>query len=215
MGVLSRQKLPEFNADAVPGDDQINEVMSKKMEQKLSRLKKAKLRYTGFTKKFKTLLMATSDENGVPNTSYSPYVKIGNSYYVYVSELAEHTNNLTTTHRASIFFVQDESKTKNLFARRRLTYNCDAEEVNRNGSTFDSTMDAFAESFSEKFITMIRGLEDFHLFKITPYSGIFVNGFAQAYKITGENMAVLVHRDDVGHRASDKKINEQMDAITD
>lgn len=201
--------------DAFADKDQTNEIMSKNMERKLSRLKKAKSRYAGFTKKFKTLLMATSDENGVPNVSYSPYVVIDNNYYIYVSELAEHTNNLMTTHRASIFFVQEEGKAKNLFARRRLTYNCDAEEVNRSHARFDVTMDAFAQSFGEKFITMIRGLEDFHLFKITPYAGIFVNGFAQAYKTTGENMTELVHRDDVAHRASDTEVNEQMDAMTD
>ena len=185
------------------------------MEEKLSKLEKAKLAYNIFSKEFQTLQMATVDANGAPNASYSPYVKFENEFYIYVSELSEHTPNLTKTKLASVFFVQNEEEAKHLFVRRRLTYNCNAKEVQRTDNLFKQVLDGFSDKFGDKFINMIRGLEDFHLFQLTPTSGIFVNGFGQAFDTVGEGMSELKHKNDVGHRASNEETKEQMEASVD
>lgn len=182
------------------------------MEKKISKLESAQSVYKDFANEFKTLQMATIDSHGIPNASYSPYVKVSGLYYVYVSELSEHTKNLISNPLASIFFVQNEEDAKHLFVRRRLTYSCNVTEVQRKNDLFDRIMESFAESFGEKFINMIRGLEDFHLFQFEPSSGIFVNGFGQAFDTTGKNMIELTHKNDVGHRATNKDTEDQMTA---
>ena len=51
------------------------------MEDKISKLELAKATYKEFANEFKTVLMATVDENGYPNASYSPYVKYDDDFY--------------------------------------------------------------------------------------------------------------------------------------
>lgn len=185
------------------------------MEQKKSKFELAKEAYEVFASEFNTLQMATVDVKGKPNASYSPYVKYNDDYFIYVSELSEHTANLSMTHCASIFFVENEADASHIYARRRLTYHCYALEVDRGKDLFDQVMDLLGAKFGDKFINMIRGLEDFHLFKLNPESGTFVNGFAQAFETTGKGMCDLVHKNDVGHRSTNKETEEQMTASAD
>ena len=184
-------------------------------KEQLAKLEKAQVAYKAFPEEFKTLQMATVDSNGFPTASYSPYVKVESDYFVYVSELASHTQNLTDNKVASIFFVEDESESKHLFVRRRLSYACEVEEVERGSSEFDSVLDAYAEKFQDKFINMLRDLEDFHLFRLTPTKGGFVNGFGQAFRTTGEGLSILEHKNEAGHRSTGEKTDKQMDALAD
>jgi len=184
-------------------------------KEQLSKLEKAQIAYKAFPEAFKTLQMATVDSDGFPTASYSPYVKVESDYFVYVSELASHTQNLTDNKVASIFFVEDESESKHLFVRRRLSYACEVEEVERGSSEFDSVLDAYAEKFQDKFINMLRDLEDFHLFRLTPTKGGFVNGFGQAFRTTGEGLSILEHKNEAGHRSTSEKTDKQMDALAD
>lgn len=185
------------------------------MKDNLSKIEIAEIAYKTFAIQFKTLQMATVAKDGTPSASYSPYVKVGDNFYVYVSELSTHTKNLTATNLASIFFVQNEDEAKHLFVRRRLSYTCNTAEVERSSVVFKLVMDDFSIKFGDKFIGMIRELEDFHLFELTPYSGIFVNGFGQAFDTAGEGMSELKHKNDVGHRSSNKNTKEQMEASAD
>jgi len=184
-------------------------------EDQLSKLEKAQIAYKAFPDEFKTLQMATVDSKGFPEASYSPYVRVDNDYYVYVSELASHTQNLMDNKVASIFFVEDESESKHLFVRRRLSYACEVEEVERGNSEFNSVLDAYADKFKEKFISMLRDLEDFHLFRLTPTKGGFVYGFGQAFRTTGEGLSILEHKNEAGHRSTREKTDKQMDALAD
>ena len=185
------------------------------MTEKQSKLEKAQLAHRDFLESFKTLQLATIDKEGLPDASYSPYVKIENDFYVYVSELATHTYGLITNNDAAVFFVQNEDEAKHLFVRRRLSYKCKVAEVSRGSDLFESTLDSFEEKFGKKFISMLRGLEDFHLVKLTPNSGTFVNGFGQAYNLSGDGMNTLSHKNDVGHRSSSAKTEKEMKALAD
>ncbi len=179
------------------------------------KLERAKVAYKDFSDNFKTLQMATVSENGVPNVSYSPYVKHDGCFYIYVSELSEHTKNLMSNPVVSIFFIQNEEEAKHLFARRRLTYNCDVKEVSREDGLFNQVISKYAELFNEKFINMLKELEDFHLYQLQPNSGIFVNGFGQAFDTIGENMSELIHKNEVGHRSSNEEVEKKMNTIAD
>jgi hypothetical protein len=71
-----------------------------------------------------TLIMATADKNGAPNVSYAPFVHRTPRLYVYTSSRSRHTRNMMETAKASVIFIEDEARTRNLFARKRFTCQC-------------------------------------------------------------------------------------------
>jgi heme oxygenase (biliverdin-IX-beta and delta-forming) len=68
----------------------------------------------------KTLVMATADKNGAPHVSYAPFVHRAPPVFVYTSSLSRHTRNMMETAKASVMFIEDEARTRNFFARKRL-----------------------------------------------------------------------------------------------
>jgi putative heme iron utilization protein len=67
------------------------------------------------------VLLATVDAEGNPNSSYAPFVQEGNTFYILVSFMAKHTKNLSEGRKTSVMFIEDESATKQIYARERLT----------------------------------------------------------------------------------------------
>lgn len=162
--------------------------------------------YRSFDLEFQTLLMATCNSYGEPDASYAPYLKHMDYYYVYVSELSTHTENLSTTGRCSVLFIEEETAAKHLFARRRVTLQCQAEEIERESHEFEQILDLFVERFG-KFMNMMRKLKDFHLFRLNPEKGAYIAGFAQAYTLQGEGLNEIKHRTEQGHRSTDTPLN--------
>lgn len=165
-----------------------------------------------FPASFRSLQLATCNEAGVPEASYAAYVAHGNSYYVYTSELSAHTGNLSANGRCSVMFIESEAEAKHLFARRRLTLQCQAIECHRDTAVFDEVMNKFIEKFGS-FMNMMRKLTDFHLYELRPTSGGYVAGFAQAYTLEGEGLNQITHRQEQGHRSPDKATSSAMDAM--
>ncbi len=168
--------------------------------------------FRNFHHEFETLLMATCNTHGEPDASYAPYVEHLGYYYIYISELATHTENLTARGQCSLLFIEDEDDAKHVFARRRVTLKCEAEEIPRNSTTFDTVLDLFVERFG-KFMDMMRKLNDFHLFRLKPQSGGYVAGFAQAYTLSGENLNEIRHRNEKRHRSPDKETETELDDV--
>ena len=162
-----------------------------------------------FITQFQSLQLATVSPEGVPEASYAPYVQFGRDYYVYVSELSRHTRNLASVPRASVLFIENEVDAKHLFARRRLTFSCRCEEISRESEHFEHMLNTFEEKFGD-FMAMLRNLEDFHLFRVTPEQGTYVAGFARAFELIGENLDRVRHINDTGHRAKNTKTAKQM-----
>ena len=140
---------------------------------------------------FRSVLMATASADGVPDASYAPFVRIDdNAFYVNLSELSTHTGNLLATPRVSVMFLQAENDTKQLFARKRLSFDADAELVDRDSTRWCQVMDLFADKFGD-IMDLIRPLQDFKLFRIQPRRGVYVRGFAQAYPIEATQLEPL------------------------
>ena len=138
-----------------------------------------------FLGSFKTLQMATASAAGEPEASYAPFVRArDNAFYICVSDLSRHTGHLAATGRASVLIVEDESASAQLFARRRLVFECDAEQVERAAVRWHTMMDLFERKFGD-VIGLIRPLADFRMFALAPRRGVFVKGFGQAYRIAG------------------------------
>ena len=140
---------------------------------------------------FKTLQMATASASGEPEASYAPFVRTGdNAFYICVSDLSRHTGHLVANGRASVLIVEDESASPQLFTRRRLVFECVAEQVERGCERWHATMGVFERKFGD-VIGLIRPLADFRLFALAPRRGVFVKGFGQAYRITGSALDAL------------------------
>ena len=140
---------------------------------------------------FRTLSMATVSADRVPDASYAPFVRIDdNAFYVNLSGLSTHTGNLLATPFVSVMFLQAEDDSKQLFARKRLSFDAGAEVVERDSSLWCRIMDLFEHKFGE-VVELIRPLEDFKLFKIQPRNGVYVRGFAQAYPIEAPELEQL------------------------
>lgn len=103
-------------------------------------------------------------------------------FYVLISELAAHTDNLFTNPRASVMFVRPESESSNLFARERAVFDCSVKEIDRSDDIYPIHLKAMQNQFGE-IVRILRSLSDFHLFALTPISGRYVAGFGQAYTI--------------------------------
>jgi hypothetical protein len=136
-----------------------------------------------FQSAFRSVLMATVNQDGVPEASYAPYVMDDDGrYYVFVSALARHTRDFQETGHVSLQFIENEDSAQNLFARRRLTLLCDVSAIQRASPAYEELLEQFTQRFG-RFVNTLRGLPDFQLFRLTPRSGLYVRGFGQASRV--------------------------------
>ncbi|MBM3963646.1 MAG: HugZ family protein [Planctomycetes bacterium] len=140
----------------------------------------------------RTVILATASPDGVPNASYAPFVDYDGSFFVLVSGLAKHTGNLLSTEWCHALFITDEKETVNVFARKRLSYNCEAFVVEIHGKMKNESdalrADTVLAMMEERFgptIKMLRSLPDFRLIELKPSDGTLVLGFGQAIPVHG------------------------------
>ena len=151
-----------------------------------------------FHEGFATLMMATVSASGDPVASYAPYVVDGEGcFHVYISELAAHTANLAANGKASVLFIEDEGQASQLFARKRLTCTCLAEEIARDTPVFAEVMRRFDHRHGG-IMGVLRGLRDFHLFRLRPTRATYVRGFGEAFELDGTLLDIR-HMNDRGH----------------
>ncbi|MDF5420312.1 pyridoxamine 5'-phosphate oxidase family protein, partial [Vibrio parahaemolyticus] len=85
-----------------------------------------------FRQERRTLQLATVDAEGRPNVSYAPYVQNQEGYFVLISKIARHARNLLENPNVSLMMIEDEESSKQLFARKRLTFDAVANVVERD-----------------------------------------------------------------------------------
>ena len=130
-----------------------------------------------------TLLLSSASKTGEPDISYAPFVcdETG-CFYIFISELAAHTDNLLTNPKASVLFIRLETESHNLFARERAVFECTVREISRNEEIYSHQITALQDKFGE-IVSLLKTLADFHLFALSPVNGRYVAGFGQAYVI--------------------------------
>ncbi|NCD11474.1 MAG: heme iron utilization protein [Epsilonproteobacteria bacterium] len=141
-----------------------------------------------------TAIIGTLDKNNYPFSSYAPYLYDNNRFYVYISDIATHAKNIQRNPKASLFFVEDESKTENLFARKRVSLQCDSQKIERSSERFEAVLGLFAEKFDAKMVSTLKKMLDFNLYEFKVTYGEATFGFGKAYFIGGKNMDELVER---------------------
>ena len=141
-----------------------------------------------------SLILATINEDGMPLASYTPYiVDEQKQFYIFISQLAAHTTNLQRSGQASLLLIEDETAVPQIFARRRLTFQCLANPIARETDEWNEILDQYQARFGD-IVKMLRSLSDFHLFRLTPTAGLLVIGFGQAYELSGERLDIITHR---------------------
>ena len=162
-------------------------------------LKEAYEEKNNLVENMKTIILSTKCNDGKLNASYAPSVVDSKGfYYVYISRLSKHANNLINNSMLSIMIIEDESKSENIFARKRFTINASAEVIDRESSLWFDKIQILESKFGES-LTFLKKLTDFHLFKIEPKNGLLVYGFARAFKFKNKKLDQIVHMNDQGH----------------
>ncbi|MBW4613567.1 MAG: pyridoxamine 5'-phosphate oxidase family protein [Desmonostoc vinosum HA7617-LM4] len=158
----------------------------------MSQIENAQSEYEKFTEGFESVIISTISAQGIPNASYAPFVMDdAKNIYIYVSGLSTHTKNIHANPHVNVLFIEDEAKSKQIFARHRLNFDCTATLIERETDVWVRIVEQFQDRFGQ-IIEMLRGLEDFRIFQLTPSQGRFVVGFGSAYYISGDRLNQLV-----------------------
>ncbi|RZP88932.1 heme utilization protein HutZ [Vibrio vulnificus] len=151
-----------------------------------------------FRQERQTLQLATVDADGRPNVSYAPFVQNQEGYFVLISKIARHARNLLENPQVSLMMIEDEEGAKQLFARKRLTFDAVASVIERDTQLWHQVITQMEERFGE-IVSGLSQLEDFVLFNLKAERGLFVKGFGQAYQVSGYDLVDFVHLQE-GHR---------------
>jgi putative heme iron utilization protein len=144
-----------------------------------------------FRNQFQTVILSTSSSDSTSVASYAPFVlDDSDTPYIFVSRLAQHTQNLLIKPSLSLLFIADEKTAKNLFARQRLTLQCQAKEILRDSEVGIDILEQFKKTFG-KMATLLQSLGDFHLFRLEVSAGNYIRGFGQAYSIADASLSIV------------------------
>ena len=150
---------------------------------------------------YQSVVLGTQGSNGYPFSSYAPFYYDGEQIYIFISNIATHAKNIQATSQASALFIEDENKSENIFARKRISLQCDVTSFSREDEKFDTVMKHFQHKFDAAMVTMLMGMKDFNLYALKPIYGEATFGFGKAYHIGGEKMNALVARTgEIGHK---------------
>lgn len=127
-----------------------------------------------------SLIMATLNDQNEPNASYTPFAWQNNCFYILVSGMATHTVNLQQNPNLAVLLVDDESKTKNIYARVRLSYQVRAEAVDKNSDEYGGALAALTAR-AGKTAELVASLPDFVMYRLQPSKGTLVQGFGKAF----------------------------------
>ena len=129
-----------------------------------------------------SMQLATVAADKSVEASYTPYLYESPFFYCFISKLANHTTNLIHHPQCSVLIIEDEATCKNLFARTRLMFQCQAELLDESFPSYYQVLDKM-EIHLGNTMSLIRKLPDFCLFRLTVEDGRFVKGFGAAYQI--------------------------------
>ena len=157
---------------------------------KMMKKEEAQKELDSFLDNIKTVVLSTVSTEGEPFASYSPYAQDeeGN-FYVFISTAVQHSHNMYNTKKAHLLFIEDESKTEHIYARRRLYFKAKAEKFEENDERFEKIAQLFEKKHGEQ-ASLVRKMPDSRFYKLSPYDGNLVLGFGAAFKIEEDNKTV-------------------------
>ena len=134
----------------------------------------------------KTLMLASLDDALFPDASLTPYIYHQGAFWIFVSQLSKHTDNLLERQKASVLVHEEAVNPANPFVLKRASAQCVVETIQNDK---DSILDVMAERLGGT-VGLLRQLGDFHLIKLTPQRGQYIAGFGQAFDIDFAELAL-------------------------
>lgn len=129
-----------------------------------------------------TLHLATVNSAGDAEASYAPFIAPeGFCFYLFLSDLAQHTANIRRGGWVSVLLVESEEAASNAFARRRAVFQCRSALIPRDDPRWAGLIGGFEAKFGD-IINLLGSLQDFNLFRLQAVEGSYVRGFGQAYR---------------------------------
>ncbi len=148
--------------------------------------------YQSLRENIKSVQLATLGEDDQPEVSYAPFIWFEGACFLFLSQLARHTQNLLNNPAISLLIIEDQVESQNQFARRRIIWQGRAEVIGCNVELYKTVMQLFRDRFGD-FIDIVEPLQDFRLFKICPHSGRFIRDFGQAFQLSGDDLNEITH----------------------
>lgn len=127
----------------------------------------------------KSLVISSIDKDNNPAISYAPFVMIDEKIYVYLSKAANHYYNLRDNKKCAVMIIEDESEAKTIFARARLSFDCESKMLDE---VSEDVFTKFDEIHDPKMMAMFKKM-DFNMFELDIKVGRLVKGFGQAFEI--------------------------------
>lgn len=130
-----------------------------------------------FPKNFQSAVLATMTKDNTLYTSYAPFVNVDNQYYFLMSKIAKHYENLVKNNQMSFILIEDESKAKNIFFRKRLSFQAQA-EIDLKDDNVKAAFINLHKEMAEMLFQM-----DFLIVKAHIIEGQFIIGPGMAYEV--------------------------------
>ena len=126
-------------------------------------------------------ILGTLGQEGYPFLSKIQPMYDNNKIYILISDLSEHTQNIISNKKVSFYFSMKEINNTKL-NNPRLTLNGEISklELNKNDSKYIDLLKNYQKI--EKGSKMWGMFSDFNFYLFTPYRGLFIEGFGEAYQ---------------------------------
>ena len=130
---------------------------------------------------YEVSILGTLDKEGYPFLSKIQPMYDNNKIYILISDLSEHTQNIISNNKVSFYFSMKENNNTKL-NNPRLTLNGSISklELNKNSLKYIALLKNYQKI--EKGSKMWGMFSDFNFYLFTPYRGLFIEGFGQAYQ---------------------------------
>jgi putative heme iron utilization protein len=140
----------------------------------------------------KTILLTARGESDQPEMGVTPFIRHGDALFIYPSRLSAHVRAVLARGQGQFLLIEDEQAAQNIWARVRLKFDADIDEIARQDALFAPLCDAFAAAHGPT-MGVIRDFTDFHMLRLRPRSGVLVTGFARAYRVEGADFTITEH----------------------
>jgi len=98
----------------------------------------------------------------------------------------------------NLSYIDEESESENLFARKRYTLDASSLVIERNSAKWNNIMTSMEKKFGET-IVFLKDLTDFSMFELVPSKSLLVYGFGKAFKFSEHNFEDAKHLNETGH----------------
>ena len=123
---------------------------------------------------------------GEPNLAMVAYAfaEDFSAFYIHVSKLGKHTRDMESDPHVSLLIAETDDGRADPQTLARVALQGTAEVLPRDALNYSLIKDRYLRRFPEA--QQLFSLGDFNLWRITPKSGRFVAGFAQAFNLVPE-----------------------------